>query len=279
MNKIDLSDCTFIIPVRIDSDDRTRNLITVLYFLLKQFNTKVIIKEVDKEKFFEEYVLSQIKEFLEDNELKNLTYLFEKSDSSEFHRMKIINEMLNQVDTKVVVNYDSDVLLKIETYQKAFRMISEENYDIIYPYGFGDYQKQIYADDELVSEFLNGDFDFSILEKNQKTYMSQFGHVQFFNTCSYIRGGMENENFISWSPEDKERYYRFSMLGYKIGRLDDQFVYHLEHHRGQNSWYDNPYILKNNQLWNYLQTLDKEQLEEYYKSQNYLIKYECYGQK
>lgn len=279
MNKIDLSDCTFIIPVRIDSDDRTRNLITVLCFLLKQFNTKVLVKEVDKERFFEEYVLSQIKDFLEDDELKNLTYLFEKSDSSEFHRMKIINEMLNQVDTKVVVNYDSDVLLTVEAYCKSVRMILDEKYDIIYPYGFGDYQKQIYADDELVSEFLNSEFDFSILESKQTIYMSQFGHVQFFNTLSYIRGGMENENFISWSPEDKERYYRFSTLGYKVGRLNDEFVYHLEHHRGQNSWYNNPHIMKNNQLWDHLQTLNKQQLEEYYKSQKYLSKYECYGQK
>ena len=162
MKKTNLSNCTFIIPVRIDSNDRTRNLITVLCFLLSQFDTKIILKEVASQPLVDEYILPQVKEFL-DNDLKGFTYLFEKSDNPEFHRMKIINEVLNQVETDVVVNYDSDVLLKPEIYEKSVNLILDEKYDIIYPYGFGEYQKQIYANDELVSDFLNNNFDFSLL--------------------------------------------------------------------------------------------------------------------
>ena len=44
---IDLKDTTFIIPVKIESDDRLRNVITVCCFLLENFDTKVILKEVD----------------------------------------------------------------------------------------------------------------------------------------------------------------------------------------------------------------------------------------
>jgi hypothetical protein len=276
MKKINLSNCTFIIPVRIDSNDRTRNLITVLCFLLSNFNTKIILKEVSSQPLVDEYILPQVKEFLDDD-LKDFTYLFEKSDDSEFHRMKIINEILDQVETDVAVNYDSDVLLKPEIYEKSVNLILNEKYDIIYPYGFGEYQKQIYANDELVSDFLNNDFDFSILETREKIYMSQFGHVQFVKTKSYIDAGMENENFISWSPEDKERYFRFNKLGYKIGRIDSAFVYHLEHYRGQNSWFNNPHIMKNNQLWEHIQNLSVEQLRNYYQSQDYLNKYKCYN--
>ena len=214
MKKTNLSNCTFIIPVRIDSNDRTRNLITVLCFLLSQFDTKIILKEVASQPLVDEYILPQVKEFL-DNDLKGFTYLFEKSDNPEFHRMKIINEVLNQVETDVVVNYDSDVLLKPEIYAKSVNLILDEKYDIIYPYGLGEYQKQIYANDNLVSDFLNNDFDFAILEASEKVYMSQFGHVQFLKTKSYIDAGMENENFISWSPEDKERYFRLSLNALK----------------------------------------------------------------
>ena len=96
MKKTNLSNCTFIITVRIDSNDRTRNLITVLCFLLSQFDTKIILKEVASQPLVDEYILPQVKEFL-DNDLKGFTYLFEKSDNPEFHRMKIINEVLNQV--------------------------------------------------------------------------------------------------------------------------------------------------------------------------------------
>jgi len=276
MKKINLSNCTFIIPVRIDSNDRTRNLITVLCFLLSQFDTKIILKEVAPQPLVDEYILPQVKEFL-DNDLEGFTYLFEKSDNPEFHRMKIINEVLNQVETDVVVNYDSDVLLKPEIYAKSVNLILDEKYDIIYPYGLGEYQKQIYANDNLVSDFLNNDFDFAILEEREKVYMSQFGHVQFLKTRSYIDAGMENENFISWSPEDKERYFRFDKLGYKVGRIDGAFVYHLEHYRGKNSWFSNPYIEKNNQLWEHLQRLSAEQLRNYYQSQDYLNKYKCYN--
>tara|TARA_R110000868_G_scaffold50804_1_gene161804 strand:+ start:3412 stop:4257 length:846 start_codon:yes stop_codon:yes gene_type:complete len=276
MKKIDLSDCTFIIPIRIDSGDRTRNITTVLCYLLKTFNTKIILKEVDSKPLVQEYVIEQIKEFLDEDEINNLIYLFEESDSLEFHRMKILNEMLDQVKTDVVVNYDCDVLLKPETCVEAVKLIVEKNYDLVYPYGFGDYQYQIYPNDEIVTDFINGDFDFSILESCSSIFMTQYGHVQFFKTNSYISGGMENENFISWSPEDKERYFRFFNLGYKVGRLEQSCVYHLEHFRGNNSGFGNPYIEKNNELWEYLQRLNLKQLGRYYQSQKYLKKYQSY---
>jgi hypothetical protein len=277
MKKIDLSNCTFIIPIRLDSGDRTRNITTVLCYLLKTFNTTVILKEVDSKPLIEECVIGQIKEFLDEDEINNLIYLFEASDNSEFHRMKILNEMLDQVKTDIVINYDCDALLKPETCVEAVKLIVEKNYDLVYPYGFGDYQHQIFATDELVSDFINNDFDFSILEKKSNIYRSEFGHVQFIKTKSYINAGMENENFISWSPEDKERYFRFKTLGYNVGRIDYSYVYHLEHFRGHNSGFCNPHISRNNNLWNYLQGLNQKQLERYYQSQKYLKKYQSYN--
>ena len=96
--------------------------------------------------------------------------------------------------------------------------------------------------------------------------------VQFFNRNSYIEGGMENENFIGWAPEDYERYHRFNLFGYKIGRVNDK-VYHLDHTRGINSSIQNPYIKGNLQLWEKLKTLSKEELKNYYLNQKYLEKY------
>ena len=274
--KIDLSNATFIIPVKIESSDRVRNLITILCFLLEAFDTNVIIKEVDSKPVFEEYVLPQVKEYL-DGDIKKLTHIFQQSDDPVFYRMHILNEMLALCKTDVIVNYDCDVLLKIPTYLKSYDMILNEGYDLVYPFGIGDYQKQIFADDELVSEFLSNNFDFSILEQKQNYYMSQYGHVQFFNRKSYISGGMENENFKGSSPEDKERFFRFSTLGYKVGRIDD-YVYHLEHQRNNNSWptsfYSNPYMSENIKLWENIQRMNKIELKNYYSQQDYLKKYQ-----
>tara|TARA_Y100001963_G_C6692800_1_gene405464 strand:- start:77 stop:895 length:819 start_codon:yes stop_codon:yes gene_type:complete len=270
--KKDLKDTTFIIPVRIESDDRLRNVITICCFLLENFDTKVILKEVDKESVFQKEALPQITEYVEDA-IENLTHIHEVPDPDDpvFYRMRYLNEMLNMVETEVVVNYDSDVLLPHSSYIQAQDLCKNE-YDLIYPYGQGNWQYQIFADDDLVSEFLSNDCDLTLLQKKSKIYDAQSGHVQFFRTSSYREGGMENENFRSWGPEDKERLHRFITLGYNIGRIKD-WVYHLEHTRGNTDWVGNPYLRDNTILWEFLQSLNKEQLQQYYKEQKYLKKY------
>jgi hypothetical protein len=271
---INLSNATFIIPLRIESEDRLRNIITVLCFLFGNFNTNVIVKEVDKTSVFKDDVVPQLKEFLDGD--FNLTHIFEKSDDPVFYRMHILNEMLSMSKTDVVINYDCDVLLPVSSYLTAYQSILNKESDVVYPFGSGHYQKQIHADDELVSEFLNNDFDFSILEKKSNIWTSDFGWIQFFNRQVYIDGGMENENFRGSSPEDKERHFRFTALGYRVNRIED-FIYHLEHSRGRNSWpnsyHGNPYMKENLELWESIQKLNKQQLIDYYSSQFYLKKY------
>ena len=271
---VDLSNATFIIPLRIESADRMRNIITLLCFLLGNFDTNVIVKEVDSEPVFEKNVLPQIKEFI-GNDI-NLVHIFEKSDDPVFYRMHILNEMLAMSKTDVVINYDCDVLMPVETYVNAYESILNGTCDVVYPYGNGNFQKQVHVTDEIVSDFLNNDFDLSILDKSSQVSTSDFGWVQFFNRSVYIEGGMENENFRGSSPEDKERFFRFTTLGYKVGRIDN-WIYHLEHSRGANSWPEsirgNPYMVQNFEVWNHLQTLNKQKLKEYYSNQDYIKKY------
>lgn len=271
---VDLSNATFIIPLRIESADRMRNIITLLCFLLGNFDTNVIVKEVDSEPVFEESVLPQIKEFI-GNDI-NLVHIFEKSDDPVFYRMHILNEMLAMSKTDVVINYDCDVLMPVETYVNAYESILNGACDVVYPYGNGNFQKQVHVTDEIVSDFLNNDFNLSILDKSSQVSTSDFGWVQFFNRSVYIEGGMENENFRGSSPEDKERFFRFTTLGYKVRRIDN-WIYHLEHSRGANSWPEsirgNPYMAQNFEVWNHLQTLNKQKLKEYYSNQDYLKKY------
>lgn len=274
--KNNLKDTTFIVPIKIESEDRLRNVITVCCFLLENFDTNLIVQEVDYKSVFRNEALPQISEYVEEA-IQNLTHIHEVPEQGDpvFYRMRYLNEMLNRVETPVVANYDCDVLMPVSTYLKAQELCMEE-YDVVYPYGNGNYQKKIYADDEMVSEFLSNDCDFTILERKFEWDNAESGHVQFFNTAAYREGGMENENFRGSSPEDKERLHRFVTLGYNVGRIDD-LIYHLEHSRGNNSWpvsyHGNPYMQDNIALWNHLATLSKEQLREYYNEQKYLKKY------
>ena len=123
MSKINLTDCTFLIPIRIESNDRLRNIITGLCYILANFDTNVIIKEIDSKSVFLEYALPQIKEFV--GESLNVNHIFEESSDELFHRMKCLNEMISISKTKVVVNYDCDVLLPKNSYVDSVNTILE----------------------------------------------------------------------------------------------------------------------------------------------------------
>ena len=266
--KIDLIDATFIIPIRIESEDRLRNVITSVAFLLNNFNTNIIIKGVDKTSVFKERALPQLESFFEDVKVK---HVFEESDEPLFHRQKVLNEMIMEADTEIVVNYDCDVILPLESYVTAYMGIKEKIYDVVYPYGNGMYQRQVNAEDKIVSAFLDSN-DYSALDAVSNEHTSDFGWAQFFRRSVYIDGGMENENFRAYAPEDKERYYRFTTLGYKVGRINS-VVYHLEHARGENSWFSNPHMDSNLNEWEMISRMDKKQLMDYYSKQKYLEKY------
>jgi hypothetical protein len=267
--KIDLSEATFIIPIRIESSDRLRNVITTTAFLLENFDTNILIKEVDSESVFQRDALPILNNILDVD--VNVQYIFEKSIEPLFHRQKVLNEMIEESKTEIIVNYDCDALLPIDSYHEAYQSILHHTHDVLYPYGQGMYQYQVRATDEIVSDFLQTR-NYEILKRHSNLHTSDFGWVQFFNRQVYIDGGMENENFKAYAPEDKERFYRFTTLDYNVGRIND-YVYHLEHARGENSWFTNPYMTSNMQEWGKIQSMSKKQLIEYYSSQDYLKKY------
>ena len=115
-NMIDLKNVTFIIPLRIDTDDRLRNIILSTSFLLNNFDCKVIVKESDEMKKFEMWALPTIKSI---SDTSNLTYQYEENHDDHFHRTRLLNEMVLDSETDIVVNYDSDIILPIKSYVMA----------------------------------------------------------------------------------------------------------------------------------------------------------------
>ena len=92
--------CTFLIPIRIDSEDRIRNVITSVSYLLEKIKSNVILKEVDSSPKFEKEILPYIKGYVSNTD--SLNYIFEQSDDPVFYRMQIINEMLNIANTDLL---------------------------------------------------------------------------------------------------------------------------------------------------------------------------------
>ena len=286
--KIDLKNVDFIVPLRIDTGDRLRNVILSTSYLLHHFDCTVTIKEVDSERRFETYALPIIKRLVDTT---NLNHIFEEETRTDdaFHRTKVLNDMVMDSKCDIVVNYDTDLVLPLDTYTKAVEMLRGE-YDVVYPYRYGLHgERKVnlgftietqddmnnFEKDEFVSRFTKEydstcfDDRFFYYPSNQGEGWAEYGMVQFFNRQVYLDGYLENEGFIAYAPEDIERHHRWQTLGYNIGIVDN-YAYHLEHQRTQNSWFHNPHMQNNNALWDYLKTLSKEQLIEYYENQDYV---------
>lgn len=253
--KIDLTDCTFITAVKIDSPDRAFNFLYVIQYLCDNFKTNIIIKESDKE--------SKVRDLLKRINKKqcNIEFIFEFSESNVFHRTRLLNDMLRTVKTPVVVNYDLDVFMEPQAYVAARDRILA-GWDLIYPYAIGDdTQKMIFVPDNVKANYQGEDL-LSFEIKPQQTYC---GFVQFFNTKSYISGYGENEEFVSYGPEDRERCERFERLGYKVN-WGNACVYHIEHSRGVDSSTSNPHFGLNDALMTKIRNLSNEELKKYYEN-------------
>ena len=185
----------------------------------------------------------------------NLIHIFQDDyrDDDAFHRTKVLNDMVMESTTDVVVNYDTDLILPISSYTQAVEMLGGE-YDVVYPYRFGNHAERkvnmfftIETQEDMngfesidwVNKFIESEYSCDCLDEHFFYYQvasgegyGEYGMVQFFDRQVYIDGGLENEGFIAYAPEDVERHHRWKTLGYNIGRVDDH-AYHLEHERTQ----------------------------------------------
>lgn len=261
---IDLRDCTFITAVKIESKDREFNFLRIIQYICDNFATNILIKESDSYNHMVELLK------LIDKKECTITATFEKNESGIFHRTRLLNEALFTVNTPVCINYDIDVFLDPAAYVFARNKIIDEGYDLVYPFKKGENIQIQVTVPEAIKNNYQGESLFN--RAWQQPWQSYCGHVQFFKTESYLTGGMENEEFISYGPEDRERMERFQRLGYKV-MWGDSIVYHLEHSRDENSSTKNPSFGNNEKLLTRLREMGDEEFIEYYQKAKYHEKY------
>jgi hypothetical protein len=271
MTMINLKDCTLIIPVKIEHPDRYRNAKTVLGFINEHMETNVFIYEICEKE------ISKL-DFL--GNLKNLKIKHWKvEDEGVFHRTKYLNIMLDDVETPVVANYDIDVIIPSEFYEKIVDSIKNGDSDVIYPYKFGPGGQRRVLDHFDYEKFYESGFSLEHIDVAGpwSDYDSEYGHCIFFNTGIYKKYGAENEDFVSYGPEDKERGERFKKMGFNVYWASECKVYHFEHHRGIDSSDLNPKSKENWTVFEKCRGLNKDQIIEYYRNQEYNKKYKTIG--
>lgn len=216
--KIDLG-ATFIIPVQYDHKDREDNLNLIVKSLHNDFKTTVFICENQTERFFKY------------DELKGFEYL--KTSFPKFHRTKMLNLMTRRTGTEAVINYDADVLVPPMSIYYSVHLLKE--FDIVYPYDgrFARVPRRWFPE---VLRYLDcGVISRMQFEGMRDHDLRSVGGAVVFNKSKYLKGGGENENFISYGAEDVERFERFSRLGFRIHRVKGA-LYHMDHFIGIDSY-------------------------------------------
>lgn len=249
--QLDLSDCTFMIPVKYDHKDRKKNLDLTVCMLQKDFYTNIRIGEMGNN------VFRQMEKY-------NCSYtLF---NMKLFHRTKMLNDMTAMSYTPIVINYDADVIIPPMQMYLAVKAI-RDGYHMVYPYDgrFARMDRKAWfltIENRLDIGFVRNTVFKGMLEGVENT--SSVGGCVLFNRQAFLDGGGENEEFISFGDEDNERYFRFKTLGYKVGKIKG-CLYHMNHYTGVDSTTRNPYWKANRELWNKIKEMNKEELKQYIK--------------
>lgn len=243
IEKIDLSDVTFIIPVAYDHNDRKENLQLAVKNLKAQFNCQILVGEQGG------YVFRDCMD----------GYDYIGFDFKKFHRTKMLNEMSELTDTPIVINYDADVIIPPMQIIEAVQRI-RNGVDFVYPYD-GRFARVPRLHYDTVNSF--NDVGMLVGHKFKGTLegdASSVGGCIAYNKDSFFEAGGENENFISYNPEDLERVERFKKLGYKVERVNG-ILYHIDHYISADSSQQNPDY--NMGEFRKVQKMDKAQLLTY----------------
>nr|WP_320057655.1 galactosyltransferase-related protein [uncultured Bacteroides sp.] len=225
--KILLKDITFCIPIRIESLYRLENLICLLKYITKYFDTNLYILEADKQQKFHNYV-----------DISNIKYQFIKDESPIFFRTKYINQMLATTSTPFAAIWDTDAIAPIEQIRTAHNILRKNDTALVYPYS-----GIFFSVNEYLSILFKRDLDINVLNSkylcnNLLNGYYSVGGAYMVNIKMYNEAGGENEHFYGWGPEDAERRYRLQILKYKVIQVEG-VLYHLYHTRGLNSQYSN----------------------------------------
>jgi len=123
--QIDLSDLTFLFHVRLDTEERIKNIQTVVNFYRKHcINFKMIFIEDDKQERLSKYIT-----FLKDD-----THKFFKNDEI-WNKCRSFNRGIALTKTKYIAFHDLDAILHPSQFSEAIKELQKNStYGLVYPY-------------------------------------------------------------------------------------------------------------------------------------------------
>lgn len=254
--KTSLADtCTFVIPVRIDSEERMRNLRMAVDWL-SPLGVQIHILEADKEQ----------KVYQEDFAQPCVKVHYVVDEKAIFHRTHYINRLLEMSTTPFVAVWDTDIIIDHRQILYAiYHCLLEGECTLAYPYN----GKFVCLDKKLSEQYIL-DCDINNLHREQLESVINrpvCGGAYIVDKQKYNSIGGENEFFVGWGPEDAERLRRTQIMGHKVGWASDGCAYHLYHPRNENSrFFSEDTAISTRREFIKVCSMDKEELSEYIKT-------------
>lgn len=223
MKKYDLTDLTFLIPIKLDSIIRIENLLASIQSINKYFDTNIFVLESNA------YKHDILKKLLP----RKTTFFFVKDRDPIFYRTHFLNFLALKAKTKFIAIWDADVIIPPHQIIESIENLRNENCDVSFPYD-GDF----YDTTRIIRELYLSTRKINVLTENLSKMLLPYGRNMgggaiIIKKQSFINAGMENENFYGWGPEDWERFERWQNLNYKIVRTKGP-LFHLTHPRDIN---------------------------------------------
>jgi hypothetical protein len=273
---LEFTNCTFLIPYKNSNSDRENNLLHVLRYLNTFFKTNVVIVEQKNN------TITNTLNIINSKQFNNISLIYKQYNSGHdlnFHKTKLYNLGMQEIQSEIVIPYDADVLIPISQLIEARNNIIFHGYDYCFPFN-GNYieiSKLLPNNREAV---LNN-YDFETYknsasfmhEENSKKRFSKIpgiirgcppGGCIFIKKQVYIDFGLENEEFHGYAPEDVERKDRLHKLGYRGISIDGD-LYHIEHHTEDRRIAS----LDAKRLYADISGMDINAIKDYYSKKNY----------
>ena len=225
--KYDLTDTTFIIPIRVDTIVRLENLLLNVEYLQEKIQTHIVVLEAAP------YNNGIIQNILNDR----ITYKFVEDKDPVYHYTKYLNQMALDVKTDFLGIWDADVIVDHEQILDAIHHLRQNLCDIAYPYDGDFYDTSDLLRNHYVVhrdlEFLKANCGKMQLMYHVEGVIGAVGGAVFAQTDKFHLSGMENEAFYGWGLDDGERYYRWLGFDFEIYRSKG-CLFHLTHTRESN---------------------------------------------
>ena len=251
-----LTDVTFVIPVRIDSPERSRNVDVLVDFIVRHFDSTVLIMEADSSQRY----------FIKHNNPR-IRYFFTEDCRPVFQHTWCMNLLYPKVDTPLIAGWDTDAIVPpLQIVDTAERVRSGE---AVMGLAYNGY---MYKTTVELAAMYQETKDLDLLTGKAGELRPMYGDLStggafIVDTDKYLQAGGENEYFLGWGPEDFERVKRVEILYLQPIYRAKGGLFHLWHPRYLNSWYaDRQYEISGKKEFLKVCGMSRHELWDYVKS-------------